>query len=452
MKRCPKCNRSYSTDTQKFCTHDGGLLFMIENDLDKTVQFDSSKVRDAVQKPTTRDLGTQAPQFDPEATVVSQPSTAATITGTEYPRARDTGSLREPQPTQHAIVPPPAAQAPPPSEPAPPPVAPPPPAVPPPPPVVATPPPVTSAPLPPTQVVSAPLTPEPAPAPPSGPIAPPPEATAAVAQPSQPLPPTAPKKKSKLPLILGLVAVVLLLFVGVAAVAGYLIWKRQASKSAPPVIVSNEPTETAPSVPNNTATPGEAGKPSNEPPPYNPPADAVQFVNSKEELSGKLAENFVAFNFYYPDRWVKVPSAENFVTVERRLPPDFTQERFGVAPWYAPSDTTTFDDAFFETLVGKDDAAFAKSYPEYRKVSEGRTKVGTYDAYELRFESTSRGTDKGDLTIWGREIFFAPREGEKTGIKLLILTTSLAPELKSMEDVGVKGELPMVLESFRFGK
>ncbi len=147
-----------------------------------------------------------------------------------------------------------------------------------------------------------------------------------------------------------------------------------------------------------------------------------------------------------------MPSAENFVTVERSLPPDFTQERFGVAPWYAPAETTTFDTDFFQTLVAKDDANFAKNYPEYRKVSEGPTKVGSYDAYELRFEATSRGTDKGDLTLWGREIFFAPREGEKTGVKFLILTTSLAPELKSIDDVGVKGELPMVLESFRFGK
>jgi len=453
MKRCPKCNRTYSTDTQKFCTHDGGLLFLLSDDLDKTVQFDSSKVRDAVQKPTTRDLGTQTPAFDPEATVVSKPS-AATIVESEYPRARDTGSLNQPQPTQHAIVPPPAAQVPPPSEPPAPPVATPtpPPVEPPPPPVAAPPPPQTSAPLPPTQVVSAPLAPEPTQAPPSGPITPPPAAVAAAAQPSQPLPPgaVAPKKKSKLPLILGIVAVVLLLFVGVAVVAGYLIWKRQARTTTP--IVVTQPTETAPSLPSNNPTPGEAAKPSNEPPPYNPPADAEQFVNSKDELSGRLAENFVAFNFYYPNRWVKVPSNENFVTVERRLPPDFTQERFGVAPWYAPSATTTFDDAFFETLVAKDDAAFAKNYPEYRKVSEGPTKVGTYDAYELRFESTSRGTDKGDLTIWGREIFFAPREGEKNGIKFLILTTSLAPELKSMDDVGVKGELPMLLESFRFGK
>ena len=149
-------------------------------------------------------------------------------------------------------------------------------------------------------------------------------------------------------------------------------------------------------------------------------------MNSTEELSGRLAENFVAFSFYYPNRWTKVPSSENFVAVERRLPPDFTQERFAVAPWYSPDATATFDNDFFQKLAEKDDANFAKNYPEYRKVSEGPTKVGSYDGYELRFESISRGTDKGDLTLWGRQIFFPPREGEKTGVKFLILTTSLS--------------------------
>ncbi len=446
MKRCPKCNRTYSTDTQKFCTHDGGLLFIIEDDLDKTVQFDSSKVRDAVAKPTTRDLGDQKPAFDPEATIV-RPASSATVTQPPPMRARDTGSLAPPQPTQHAITLPPQATAtgptaPPPIEPTPPPA----------PPPVSAPPPPPSAPLPPTQVVSGPIEGGPAQAPRSEPITSPPAVTAP--QTSQPLPAAAApaKKRSKLPLILGLVAVVLLLFVGAVAAGGYLWLKqRQKTKVAQTPIVT-EPTETAPSVPTNTATPTEASIPSNEPPPYNPPADALQFVNSKDELSGKLADNFVAFNFYYPNRWVKVPSAENFIMVERRLPPDFTQENFAVAPWYSTETTSTFDNDFFRKLAEKDDANFAKKYPEYRKVSDGPTKVGSYDGYELRFESTSRGTDKGDLTIWGREIFFPPREGEKTGVKFLILTTSLAPELKSIDDVGVKGELPMVLESFRFGK
>jgi len=75
MRRCPKCNRTFQTDTQKFCTHDGGLLFDIDPSLQQTVQFDSNKIRDAVAKPTTRDLDAQLPaQFDPEATVVSSGS------------------------------------------------------------------------------------------------------------------------------------------------------------------------------------------------------------------------------------------------------------------------------------------------------------------------------------------------------------------------------------------
>lgn len=407
MRRCPKCNRTYSTDTQKFCTHDGGLLFTLQPELTETVQFDSSKVRDAVAKPTTRDLSEQpAPAFDPEATLVR----SSINDGTHQVRARDTGSLEPPSQTQYYGAPP--SQPPPPLTPSGP-----------------IPPPPTSAPLPPPQAQAA-----------------------AAAHPGQPLPPVAQKKKSKLPLILGILAVLLIFFVGAVAVAGYFLWYRpQQEARARERVVITEPNQPSSSLP-STATPSAASVPSNEPPPYNPPADAVQFVNAQEGLSGRLADNFVAFSFYYPNRWVKVPGAENFIKVERRLPPDFTQENFAVAPWYSTDSSTTFDNDFFRKLVEKDDADLAKKFPEYRKVSEGPTRVGTYDAYEFRFQGTSRGTDKGDVTLWGREIFFPPREGQKSGLKFLILTTSLAPELTSIDDVGVKGELPMVLESFRFGK
>lgn len=422
MKRCPKCNRSYSTDTQKFCTHDGGLLFMVEEELSETVQFDSSKVRDAVAKPTTRDLSEQqAAAFDPEATVVR----SGAADGTQQVKARDTGSLEPPPQTQYYGAPPSAPVSQPPS----------------PPPSGPIPPPPTSPPPP----VSGPIT-APA-ATPSIPIPPPQPAAAAAPSASRPLPAAAPKKKSKLPLVLGILAVLIVVFVGIAAVVGYFLLRAQA----PQAPIASEPTRTGPSLP-SSATPSEISKPANEPAPYNPPADAVQFVNMQEGLSGKLAENFVAFSFYYPNSWVKVPSPENFIEVERRLPPDFTQENFVVAPWYSTASSTTFDEEFFRPLAAKDSADLARKLPEYRKISEGPTKVGAYDAYEFRFEGTSRGTDKGDVTLWGREIFFPPREGEKTGVKFLILTTSLAPELKSIDDVGAKGELPMLLESFRFGK
>jgi hypothetical protein len=442
MKRCPKCNRTYSTDTQKFCTHDGGLLFMIENDLDKTVQFDSSKVRDAVAKPTTRDLGEHKAGFDPEATVV-RPAASAPPAEAPPLRARDTGSLAPPQPTQHAITLPPQAVTPTPSEPAPPAA---------PPPVAAPPPPPVSAPLPPTQVVSGPIeTAAPAQAPPSGPITAPP---AVVAQPSQPLPAAAApaKKRSKLPLILGLVAVVLLLFVGAAAVGGFIWWKQRQKTVLVQTPTVTEPTESAPSLPTNVATPTEASKPPDELPPYNPPADAEQFVNSKDKLSGRLVENFVAFDFYYPNRWVKDSKAgtgesQNFVEVHRQLDPTSPQESMAVS-WY----DLQGDEHSFQDLASKKSAQLEKLIGNYQKVSEGPTKIGSYEGYELRFEGRTESADKGELSIWGRVVWLPSSEGSKTGVALLMYSTSLTPDVHSVDDVGVKGELPMLLESFRFGK
>ncbi|HEX5703130.1 MAG TPA: hypothetical protein VFX97_08025 [Pyrinomonadaceae bacterium] len=424
MRRCPKCNRTYSTDTQKFCTHDGGLLFTVQAELTETVQFDSSKVRDAIAKPTTRDLSGQQPgAFDPEATVVSR----GVNDGTQQVKTRDTGSLEPPSQTQYYGAPP--------SQPntgpvAPPPVAP-------------------SGPIPPAPT-SAPLPPQP-----SGPIPPPPQAqAAAAAHPSQPLPPVAQKKKSKLPLILGLLAVLLIFFVGAVAVAGYFFWYKpqQEARARERVVIVNEPNQPSSSLP-STATPGQASVPSNEPPPYNPPADAVQFVNSKANLDGKLLEHYVDFSFYYPNRWQKdaeagVAGASNFAKVERRLPPDFTQENFAVG-WYSATGTST---ELFKNLAENLSKQLSSGFPEYRKVSEGPARVGSYDGYEFRFEAMSRDTAKGDVTIWGRVVFLAPPSGGNTGVTLLMLATSLAPELKSVDDVGVKGELPMVLESFRFGK
>jgi hypothetical protein len=90
-------------------------------------------------------------------------------------------------------------------------------------------------------------------------------------------------------------------------------------------------------------------------------------------------------------------------------------------------------------------------YPEYHKVSEGPAKVGPYDAYEFRFSGVYRNTARGDVNIWGRVMFVPPVDGNR-GVTLLMLASSLAPEVRDVGDVGIRGELPMMLESFRFGK
>jgi hypothetical protein len=277
------------------------------------------------------------------------------------------------------------------------------------------------------------------------------------AAPSAALPPPAapPKKRSKLPLILGILFVLLLLGAAGAVAAYFFAVKPMLAKKKFPIVTDEprrpEPTPTVAGTPDIGNTKPEA--PKAEVPPYSAPADAVQFVNSSAKLDGKLAEHYVDFSFFYPERWQKDSSAgpTNFVQVERRLPPNYTQENFAVG-WYESAGSAEADQAAFPRLAQNLSAKFEKSIDKYQKVSEGKTKVGPYDAYEFRFQGQSQQTDKGQFKIWGVSVFVPPVDGSKNGVTLLMLATSLTPELKSVNDVGVKGELPMLLESFRFGK
>ncbi|HXI61757.1 MAG TPA: hypothetical protein VNF70_03570, partial [Pyrinomonadaceae bacterium] len=254
----------------------------------------------------------------------------------------------------------------------------------------------------------------------------------------------------------GILFVLLLLGAG-AAVAGYFLVLKPMLAAKRGVMVEPrrpEPTPVAVTTPDVGKTKPEA--PKIEVPPYSPPANAVQFVNSNANLTGKLAEHYVDFSFYYPKAWQKDPKsgvagATNFVRVERSLPPNYTLENFAVG-WYSSAGSAEADRTAFSRLAENLSAKFEKTIDNYRKVSEHETKLGPYDAYEFRFAGRSQPTDKGQFEIWGVAVFVPPVDGGKDGVTLLMLATSLAPELTSVNDVGVKGQLPMMLESFRFGK
>jgi hypothetical protein len=268
-----------------------------------------------------------------------------------------------------------------------------------------------------------------------------------------------PAEKSKVPLIVGIMAILFLL-AATALVAGFFMvvkpWLEQRNRVQPVVVVrptqnqnvdTNANTSTEPAKPVETKTESE----------FVPPPHTTKFVNSQANLDGKLAERYFDFSFYYPDNWTSdpkagVPGASNFAKVERELPPDFTQENFAVG-WYTSKGTFADDKPTFPQLVKVLGTNLAKTFPGYKKVSEGPTKVNSLDGYEFRFVSVSKGSEKGDIQLWGRVIFLPTGvAGDQTGATLVMLTTSLAPELSGVQDVGEKGQMPVILESFRFGK
>jgi len=180
----------------------------------------------------------------------------------------------------------------------------------------------------------------------------------------------------------------------------------------------------------------------------NTSATSTSYVNSKSSFSGKLEENYVDFSFDYPKSWKRDPGAgkgdsPNFVKVENETSDHITQENFAVGYCSGPL-------ALMPKLAEQlsDQFAGSGSFPEYKKVSEGATKVAGLDAYEFRF--TGHSTAAKELDLWGRAVLL-PSTAERKGAVLIMLTTSASPDVHSVDDVGEKGELPMILSSFKFG-
>lgn len=450
MKQCPKCQRTYADDNQKFCTVDGGRLEKFD---DEETLYNLGPT--VITNQADLNLPSSEPTIDLNKTMASlpPPPTGEIRSGETGPATNRTlATSFQPADTTTPKQPPAPPQQQPPQQP-----------------YQPTPPNYQQQQPPPyqqqqpayqqQQQYQQPYQQQPQqPAQPSGQLP-----HASMPQPHQAghaqqhgahaAAPAAARKGSRLPLILG--AVFLLLLAGGAAYYFLVLNKKDNAaanaNSNANVAGANSNANTNASAVTNTNANTIAN--ANVAPPYQPPPNTTQFVNSSAKLDGKLAEHYTDFSFYYPNTWQLDPKsgvagASNFVMVERKLPPDFTQERVAVG-WYESNGTYDADKSLFPALVQATSARLEK-LPGYEKLSEGPTKVNSMNAYEFSFKGLSQDTEKGDITFWGRIIFLPPGvEGRNNGVTLTILTSSLAPELQGIEDVGVKGELPVILESFR---
>jgi len=405
MKRCPKCNRTFPDENQKFCTFDGGLLISPTTfDPNITIRATATELEvhtSERDKASSHDPGNDRPAssqkpFNPDETMAITPATVF------FPRP--TG------PTGSA----------------------------------------TSTDLPPTP-------PPPVPARTIN-VAPTPRALPLGVTTARPTP--TPRKKSKLPWIIA--GILLLLLLGGASLAAvfFFVIKPRLDEFTQSRVTTEAPARNTRDTPNanSESKPAEATK--TEPDTFVPPADATRFTNSKANLDGKLAEHYVDFSFYYPQSWqtdpkAGVPGASNFVqilkTVKDEKGVEVTPESVAVA-WYNSNGTYDGDISIFPARVTALGTQLSKSLPNYKKVAEGPTMVNSLKAYDFHFTGVFKDAGE-ELPYWGRVIFIPPgKESEKNGVTIIMLVTARGTDVHNEKEVGVKGEMPLVLESFRFNR
>ena len=269
-----------------------------------------------------------------------------------------------------------------------------------------------------------------------------------------PEPPSAPS--SNWLKIVGVGFVVLLV---VAAAVWYYLLNRPVEQ------VFQVPTDTEAANPGNApvapqVTPEQGARDIEVPPVARviaQPPNTDFFQNSKQDLKGDLIRNFVGFSVYYPDDWNVARLQEStdgktrgkFLDISSSTPDGKLKEQMLIS-YYLSHGTFKEDAAKFPQLVKTTNETLKKLIPNYQMVSEGSTTVnGGWNAYEVRFQGSGTGENGESLLVWGRRLFIpAARPGVRAGYEITMLATSYADQVRSVDDVGTRGELASILYTF----
>ncbi len=180
------------------------------------------------------------------------------------------------------------------------------------------------------------------------------------------------------------------------------------------------------------------------------PANSVYFENSKENLTKELLKNYRGFSLYYPNNWKKNNPDNKFIDVSLDAPNGAPVEQIMISP-YESKGTFLKDKELFPKLVEKSNKDLAKDLDEKLEVvSEGETTIqnGRWKAYEVKFRAEG-SIDGEKTTVWGRRLWIpVQRPGAGSGFIITMLATSFSNDVKSVEDVGVKGRLAEILYTF----
>ncbi len=239
----------------------------------------------------------------------------------------------------------------------------------------------------------------------------------------------------------------------------YFVWNRpnEIPIAQPPLANVNAPVQNAEiaAAENLNAEVKPAPTPADieVPPParsISQPPNTVFFETSKENVKGDLLRNFLGFSLYYPKSWTRNETNNKFLDISKNSANKLPIEQLLVS-YYDSKGTFNADGENFQKLVEKSNKDLAKIVPNYQIMSEGETKInGDWRGYEVKFQGGGK-VEKGEkkLIVWGRRIWIpAARPGTKNGFVVTMLATSLSPEITSVDDIGVKGDLGAVFGTF----
>jgi len=174
--------------------------------------------------------------------------------------------------------------------------------------------------------------------------------------------------------------------------------------------------------------------------------ETVLYRSADHTFSGVRAENFVDFSFRYPAHWEVVEDESsdtpNFVKVESKTDDNFTVENFAVGyitgDLHAPAILQQLEDQLISQLTG--------GFPNFQRVMNGPTTIAERQGRFFTFMGHLETEERGDLEYYGRVVLLPVTRDR--GLVMLAFATELSPSVEGPAQVGERGELAGVFESF----
>jgi serine/threonine protein kinase len=251
------------------------------------------------------------------------------------------------------------------------------------------------------------------------------------------------------PIVMGLIGLGILLL----GLFAYQSWSYFKNRQIEPEVVVSNPT---PAIPQGetpvTPIPNEIESP---PLPRNvsQPPNTEYFQNSKSEQKDRtdLLKNYRGFTLFYPSSWTKNSSKTNFLDISKKSENGSLLEQMLITS-YPSTGLFSKDKELFPKLVEKSNKDLkAVLGDNYKVVSQGEVNIqnGRWKVYEVTFQSSGKGSDGKELMVWGRRIWLPTQNPTmRNGFVITMLATSLSSEITKLEDVGNKGDLATILETF----
>ena len=257
-------------------------------------------------------------------------------------------------------------------------------------------------------------------------------------------PPPAVKKRKIWPWVLGGLAVLLVGGFILLTIIGFAVYKLSDTTTTTTTVRTGTSTNEGTGPGANTARRGADVDTSN----------TELYVNSRDKFTGTLADNYVDFSFRYPEDWKLDPNPEpSFVRIENATAGGATVENFSVG-WFAVTSgggSGAGNTALLSQVINNFGKQIEGNFPNYAKVAEGSTTVAGYSGYELRFNAFANKGTANEVPYWGRVIIIPDPNGTSKGVSLIMIASGHSDEVKGQADLGEKGELPIILDTFKLG-